>query len=53
MNASESAVALRILEDAAKVLWKVFSRFLVSVFGVVGTALLQAWLVVKVFPAAI
>lgn len=53
MNTLEAALALKMLEDTSKLLWKIFSRFLAAVAGVTGTALLQAWLVVRVFPAVV
>ena len=53
MNALEASAALKILEEAVRLLWKVSSRLLAAVFGVTGTALLQVWLVVRLFPAVV
>ena len=53
MNSPEAALALKMLEETARLLWKIFSRCLTAVAGVTGTALLQAWLVVRLFPAVV
>ena len=45
------AAALRLLEEAGNLLWKIFSRVLGTVIGVTVTTIFQAWLLVRLFPS--
>ena len=49
----DPTVALRLLEDVGKLLWRVFSRVIATVLGITATTLLQAWLFVRLLPAFI
>jgi len=49
----DPTVALRLLEDVGKLLWRVFSRIIATVLGITATTLLQAWLFVRLLPAFI
>jgi len=49
----DPTVALRLLEDVGKLLWRVFSRVIATVLGITATTLLQAWLFVRLLPSFI
>ena len=53
MNTHEAALALKMLEETSRLLWRIFLRCLTAVVGVTGTVLLQAWLVVRLFPTVV
>ncbi len=51
MGPIEAAEALKMLENTIKLLWKLLFRFFVTILGITATTLLQAYLVVRLFPS--
>ena len=47
----DPSAALRLLEEAGKLLWRVFSRIFATFLGITATTILQAWLFIRLLPA--